>query len=197
MKKFLALGALLAAVALFAGPATALDDNRFGLYYDQAATIDEIDITANSQQVLYLVLINPVSDFGNVRLVGGFECLIVPASGDYLLGVTFPLEALNLNGRPDDLVVGYSQGLQVDSNGTTLATVSVLTLGNNPEGYHLQPATGASIPNSLVYLDMGGSEALLVDALPVSGSFEVPVFTFGDYSIEEDRKWGDVKSLYR
>jgi hypothetical protein len=196
MKKFLALGALLSAAVLLGGPATALDDNRFGLYYDRAATIDEIDIAANSQQFLYLVLINPVSDFGNVRLVGGFECAIVPASGDYLLGVTFPLQALNI-GDPDNMVVGYSHGLPVESSGTTLATVSVLTLGNNPEGYYLQPATGSSIPNSLVYLDAGGSEALLVDALPVSGSFDVPVFTFGDYSIEEDKKWGDVKSLYR
>ena len=115
------------------------------------------------------MLINPVSDFGNVRMVGGFECAIVPASGDYLLDVSFPLQALNL-GTPDDLVVGYSQGLPVESTGTTLATLSVLTLGNNPEGYYLQPASSASIPNSLVYMDMGGSQELLVDALPVSGS---------------------------
>ena len=103
MKKFLALGTLLAAATLAASPASALDDNRFGLFYDRAATIDEIDIAANSQQVLYLVLINPVSDFGNVQLVGGFECAIIPASGDFLLDVSFPLEAINLNGAADDL----------------------------------------------------------------------------------------------
>lgn len=196
MKKFLALEALLISAVLLAGPASALDDNRFGLFYDQAATIDEIDVAANSQQVLYLVLINPVSDFGNVRMVGGFECGIVPASGDYLLDVSFPLQAMNI-GTPEDMMVGFQQGLQVESSGTTLATLSVLTLGNNPEGYYLQPASIPSIPNSLVYLDFGGSEPLLVDALPVSGSFDRPVFTFGDYSVEEDKNWGGVKSLYR
>jgi len=167
------------------------------LFYDRAATIDEIDITANTQQVLYLVLINPVSDFGNVQLVGGFECAIVPASGDFLLDVSFPLQGFNLTGIPDDLVVAYAQGLPVESNGTTLATLSVLTMGNNPEGYYLQPASTSSIPNSLAYLDMGGPEVLLVDAAPISGSFDLPVFTFGDYSVEEDKMWGDVKSIYR
>ncbi len=198
MKTFLALVALLAVAVLTAGPAVALDDNRFGLYYDQAATIDEIDIAANSQQVLYLVLMNPVSDFGDVQLVGGFECAIVPATGDFLLGVTFPLDALNLNDSIDNLVVAYVQGLPVGSDsGTTLATVSVLTLGNNPEGYHLQPPSPASHPDKISYLDLGGSQALIVDALPVSGSHDRPVFTFGDYTVDENRKWGDVKSLYR
>jgi hypothetical protein len=196
MKNFIALLAFLAVGPLAAGVAASLDENRLGLYYDQAATIDEIDIAANSQQVLYLVLINPVSSSGNVTLVGGFECGILPAPGDYLLGATFPLEAINVGGTADDMVVGYSQGLPVVSGGgTTLATVSVLTMGNNPEGYYLQPAAGAVIPNSMVYLDLGGSE--VVNALPVSGSFDLPVFTFGDYSVEEGKNWGGVKSLYR
>ena len=134
---------------------------------------------------------------GNVQLVGGFECAIIPASGDFLLDVSFPLEAINLNGAADDLVVAYNQGLPVESSGTTLATLSVLTMGNNPEGYYLQPASGSSIPNSLTYLDMGGPEVILVDAEPISGSFDRPVFTFGDYSVEEDKRWGEVKSLYR
>jgi hypothetical protein len=198
MKTYLALLALLAMGPLPAGAAASLDENRFGLYYDQAATIDEIDIAANSQQVLYLVLINPVNGGGNVTHVGGFECAVRPASGDFLLGVTFPLDALNINGTPEDMVVAYNQGLPVTAGGgTTLATLSVLTLGNNPEGYYLEPATGASIPNSLVYLDMGGSRPQIVDALPVSGSFDLPVFTFGDYSVDEEKNWGGVKSLYR
>ncbi len=137
MKSFLALFVLLSVAASSAG--AVLDENRFGLFYDRAATIDEIDIEANSQQVLYLVLINPVSDQGNVQLVGGFECTVVPASGDFLLGVTFPIDAVNV-GSTDELIVGYQQGIPVGSgDGTTLATLSVLTMGNNPEGYFLLP----------------------------------------------------------
>lgn len=198
MKKFLVLSVLVSAVALCALATAAVDENRFGLFYDPAATIDEIDIAANSQQSLYLVLINPVSDFGAVQMVGGFECSIVPATGDYLLGVTFPLNAINITGTSDNLIVGYADPLPVQTGGgTTLATVSVLTMGNNPEGYFLQPASPSFVPNTMAYLDISSTEHLHVTSLPVSGSFERPVFTFGDYSVDENREWGDVKSLYR
>ena len=198
MKKFLALAVVLSAVVLAVGTASALDENRFGLYYDRAATIDEIDIAANSQQVLYLVLINPVSEFGSVYLVGGFECTVVPATGDILLGVTFPLNAINV-GSVDNLIVGYAnEGLPVESGGgTTMATFNILTMGNNPQGYFLLPASPSSHPNTMAYLDHGDSPGLIIDAMPVSGSFDRHVFTFGDYTVDEDRKWGDVKSLYR
>jgi len=198
MKTFLALAVLLTVSALSVDSASALRENLFGLYYDQAATIDEIEISPNSQQVLYLVVINPVSAYGGVQLIGGFECSILPASGDFLLGVTYPLNAININGAADNLMVGYAEGLPVASgNGTTLATLTVLTGGNNPEGYLLQPASPASYPNTMGYLDMGSSETLHVYANPTSGSFDQPVFTFGDYTVDENRKWGDVKSLYR
>ncbi len=198
MKTFLALAALLGVTALPADPASALSDNLFGLYYDQAATIDEIEITPNSQQVLYLVVINPVSDNGGVQMIGGFECSILPAAGDVLMGVAFPLLAVNVNGSYENLMVGYGQGLPVtSSNGTTLATLTVLTMGNNPEGYLLQPASPSSHPNKMAYLDLSSTEGLIVDASPISGSHDLPVFTFGDYTVEEDRIWGDVKSLYR
>ena len=49
----------------------------------------------------------------------------------------------------------------------------------------------------MAYLDLSSSEGLIVDVLPVSGSHDLPVFFFGDYTVEEDRKWGDVKSIYR
>ena len=198
MKKFLAFSVLVSAVALCAVAPAAVDENRFGLFYDQAATIDEIDIAANSQQYLYLVLINPVSDFGAVQMVGGFECSIIPATGDYLLGVTFPLNAINIAGSSDNLIVGYAEALPVQTGGgTTLATISVLTLGNNPEGYFLQPASPAFLPNTMAFLDISSSDRLHVTSLPVSGSFERPVFTFGDYTVDENRQWGGVKSLYR
>jgi hypothetical protein len=197
MRKCLALSVLLT-MAVFASGAAAVDENRFGLYYDQAATIHEVDISANSQQALYLVLLNPVSDLGSVQMVGGFECSIVPASGDFLLGVTFHLDAINAYGAVDNLMVGYAQGLAVNSGGgTTLATLSVLTMGNNPEGYRLQPASPSSYPNTMAYLDLGSDVGLIVTATPVSGSHDRPVFTFGDYTVDENRHWGDVKLLYR
>ena len=198
MKTFLALAALLAVSTVPADSVSALSENLFGLYYDQAATIDEIEISPNSQHVLYLVVINPVSANGGVQMIGGFECSILPSTGDFLLGVAFPLDAINIYGSADNMMVGYTQGLQVASgNGTTLATVTVLTMGNNPEGYYLQPASPSSHPNKMAYLDLSSSEGLIVDVLPVSGSNDLPVFFFGDYTVEEDRKWGDVKSIYR
>jgi len=198
MKHFLALFVLICAMATAFGAPAAVDENRFGLFYDQAATIDEIDIAANSQHTLYLVLLNPVSSYGAVQMVGGFECSIVPATGDYLMGVTFPRNAINAYGSADNLMVGFASAMPVQSGGgTTLASISVLSLGNNPEGYYLQPASPASIPNTMAFLDMSSSETLAVSALPISGSYDQPVFTFGDYTVDENREWGDVKALYR
>lgn len=198
MKHFLAFLVLISVLAVAGGAQAVLDENRLGLYYDQAASIDEIDIAANSQQYLYLVLINPVSDLGAVQSVGGFECSIVPATGDYLLGVSFPVQAINVGGSLENIVVGYASALPVASaDGTVLATVTVLTMGNNPEGYFLQPPDAPALPNKMAYIDMGIPEQLIVEAVPVSGSHDRPVFTFGDYTVEENRQWGDVKSLYR
>ncbi|MEN8006511.1 MAG: hypothetical protein ABFS42_05815 [Candidatus Krumholzibacteriota bacterium] len=198
MKTFLALAALLAVSAAPVDATAALSENLFGLFYDEAATVDEIEITPNSQQVLYLVVVNPVSANGNVQMIGGFECSVLPATGDYLLAVAFPTTAINAFGSPDNLMVGFAQAMPVTSgSGVTLATLTVLTMGNNPEGYFLQPASPPSIPNTMAYLDMSSAETLAVNAMPVSGSFDQPVFTFGDYTVEEDRMWGDVKSLYR
>ena len=65
----------------------AADPNTLGLFYDATGTVDQVSIGANTMQVLYLVLMNPVNDDyeGSTRDVGyvsGFECGLVPPSGD-------------------------------------------------------------------------------------------------------------------
>lgn len=198
MKKILVLMAVVCVLASTGGAAAALEENQLGLFYDQAATIDEVDIAANSQQYLYLVLINPVSDLGTVQGVGGVECSIVPAMGDYLLGISFPVSSVNIGSSLEEIQVGFSSALPVVSpEGTVLATLSVFTMGNNPEGYFLRPPSIPALPNKMAYLDMAEEFGLPVEAVPVSGSHDRPVFTFGDYTIEENRQWGNVKSLYR
>jgi len=95
-------------------------------------------------------------------------------------------------------VVGYGSGVPVDSNQMiTLATLQVLTMGNNAEGYRLSPANYASLPNSMAYVDSQDPDNNLVDMAPVSGSHDRPVFTFGDFTVEEQQSWDSVKSLYR
>ncbi|MCB1182470.1 hypothetical protein KDM41_03480 [bacterium] len=178
-------------------------DNQLGLFYDDAASVDEIEVAPNSVHNLYLVLINPVntefdgSSTRDVSYVWGFECAIEAPSGDALLGVAFPTDAINL-GTADNIVAGYAAAIAVSAGRTaTLATFNVLTAGNNPEGYRLSPASPASHANTMAYVDYEDPDDPIVDMGPVSGSYDRPVFTFGDYTIERHLEWGGVKSLFR
>ncbi|MDX2472149.1 MAG: hypothetical protein QNL91_00415 [Candidatus Krumholzibacteria bacterium] len=179
------------------------DDNRLGLFYDASASVNEVEIAPNSTHMLYLILLDPVNDSfddggsRDVEFVSGFECAIEPPNGDMLLTVTFPIPAINLGGT-DNIVAGYVSAVPVSSGrAATLATFSVLTMGNSPVGYKLVPASPASHPNTMAYVDYEDSGDKLVDMAPASGSHDLPVFTFGDYTGEQNAKWGAVKSLYR
>jgi len=191
--------------------AWAFDDNLIGLFYDTDASIHEVEVSANSTHLLYLVLLNPVNedyDGGSVRdveYVSGFECAILHPSGDVLLGMTFPTEGLNL-GTPENIVAGFATAVPVTSQRVAvLATLSVLTMGDNPEGYRLVPTEAPSHPNTMAYVDSEDPDGEvpdpevdnIVDMMPTSGSFDRPVFTFGDYTVDETAKWGEVKALYR
>ena len=203
MTKFLARAALTAAVLIPPAAVTASDPNLLGLFYDTGATVNELPIDANSQHDLYLVLLNPVNDgFGGggtraVKFVSGFECGIVPPAGDFLLGVDFPLPAINV-GSLDNLLVGFGGGLPVGrSRATTLATVHVLSTGNNRAGYKLSLASPPSLAGSMAYLDAEDTGDNLVGMMPVSGAFDRPVFWFGNWHTKEQALWGEVKSLFR
>jgi hypothetical protein len=203
MTKFLARAALLAAVLILPAAAAAHDPNLLGLFYDAGATVDELPIDPYTQHDLYLVLLNPVNDgFGNgglrdVKFVSGFECGIVPPSGDYLLGVDFPLPAINV-GSADNLLVGFGNALPVGrSRAATLATVHVLSIGNNRAGYRLSLASPPSLAGSMAYLDAEDTVDKLVGMMPVSGAFDRPVFWFGNWHVKEQALWGEVKSLFR
>ncbi len=191
------------AAALPAGATLALDDNVLGLYYDADASIHEVEVAPNSTHSLYLVLLNPVNedfDGGGIRdveYVSGFECAIEHPSGDMLLGMTFPTQGLNL-GTPENIVAGFATAVPVSSQrAAMLATLTVLTMGNNPEGYRLVPTAAATHANTMAYVDSDDPDDNIVDMAPVSGSFDRPVFTFGDYTVDRVAKWGEVKSLYR
>lgn len=196
---------LCALLAVAGRPASCRADltNALGLYYDAEATINEIAIGANSQHVLYLVLHNPVNgEFdGNstreVRQVAGFECGIRPPTGDFVLGVDFPLTAVNV-GSTSNLIVGFAGAVPVGSaRAATLATVRVLSFGDNRDGYLLATASPASIPGMMAYVDAEDTGDDLVGMLPASGDFARPVFWFGNWHVRESAQWGAVKSLYR
>ncbi len=185
------------------GSGIAQQENLLGLFYDQSASIDEYEISGTGTHSLYLVLMQPVNndyDGGSIQsvsMVGGFECLVTPASGDVLLSAVYPLSALNV-GDMTNQVVGFGSGVPVDSNQmVTLATFQVLSMGNNQEGYRLSPTSSPSIPNAMAYLDFGDPDDNLVDMAPASGSYDRPVFTFGDFTIDEQQTWDTVKSLYK
>jgi hypothetical protein len=204
-RRFAAALSLLVAAVLLQRPAPgrAAETNTLGIFYDREATIDEISIGANSQHVLYLVLMNPVNDaYGgssirDVRQVSGFECGIDPPTGDFLLGVEFPLAAVNV-GSPSNLIVGFAGAVPVGSSrAAMLATLRVLSFGDNREGYQLALASPPSIPGMMAYVDAEDTGDDLVGMMPASGAFDRPVFWFGNWHVRENAQWGAVKSLYR
>jgi hypothetical protein len=197
------LAGWIAALLAAPRPVAASDPNQLGLFYDQSATVNEIAIDPNTQQALYLVLLNPVNDdYGggssrNVAYVGGFECGVLPAGSDILLSVDFPLAAINV-GSSANLIVGYASALPVGSgHAATLATLHVFSFGNNRAGYRLSPASPPSLSGSMAYLDAEDQTDNLVAMMPASGTFEQPVFWFGDWHVRESARWGEVKSLFR
>ena len=194
---FLILLISLVAVAAWA------DDNQVGLFYDSDAVIAEIEVTPNSTHSLYLVLLNPVNDSyedggsRDVDFVGGFECAVEIPTGDILLDLTLAVPGVNVGGT-DDIRAGFGTPVPVSGErAATLATFSVLTMGNNPEGYRLTPYSTPSRANAMAYVDNEDTGDMIVKMVPVSGAFERPVFTFGDYTIDENAKWGEVKALFR
>lgn len=202
MRSALAFSLLLAALLRTSSSAATADPNSVGLFYDTAATIEEVSIEPSTMHVLYLVLLNPVNDdfeggTRDVGLVSGFECGLQPPSGDFVLGVDFPQPAVNV-GSTSNLIVGYATAVPVDGSRTaTLASVRVLSFGNNREGYRLALASPPSLPGTLAYVDGEESGDNLVAMMPVSGSFDRAVFCFGDWKLREQAQWGEVKSLFR
>lgn len=190
---FLLLLIFLAAISSWAA------DNQVGLFYDSDAEINEIEVTPNSTHSLYLVLLDPVNesfDGGgsrDVEFVGGFECAVEAPTGDILLDLTLAVAGTNV-GSTDDIRAGFGTPVPVSSDrAATLATFSVLTMGNSPEGYRLTPF---SLGTVMAYVD-NEDMSELIEMQPVSGAFDRPVFTFGDYTIDENAKWGEVKALFR
>ncbi len=178
------------------------EPNQLGLFYDAAGTVDQVSIGANTMQVLYLVLLNPVNDdyqggTRDVGYVGGFECGLVPPTGDLVLGVDFPAVAVNV-GSTSNLIVGYGAAVPVGSGrAATLASVRVLSYGNNRDGYRLALASPPSLAGSLAYVDAEEPGANLVAMMPVSGAFDRAVFAFGDWKLREQAPWGEIKILFR
>jgi len=188
---------------LLCGPVSAADENTLGIFYDASASIDEISVNPGSQHTVYLVLLEPVNDsfdgggLRTVDFVGGFECGILPPAGDYVLAVDFPLPTINI-GDASTIQAGYASGLPVSSDGyVTLASLTVLTQGDNPAGYHLSPVGTASVPGYMAYLDFEDPDDGIVTMLPVGGTFTNSVFRFGNWRVDEDATWDEVKSLYR
>lgn len=203
LSRLLLPGLLLAAAAFAPATGRAYDPNLLGLFHDTDATVDQVETSPNAQHALYLVLLNPVNDgYGgagtrDVGYVSGFECGIEPPTGDFLLSVEFPVAAVNV-GSTDNLVVGFASAVPVGSGRTaTLATLRVLTLGNNRAGYLLSPAAPQSLAGTMAYVDAEDTDDNLVAMMPVSGSFDRAVFWFGNWNIRQTAPWGAVKSLFR
>ena len=98
----------------------------------------------------------------------------------------------------DNLIVGFGGAVPVGgAHEAVLASLHVLSFGNDRAGYKLNPASPSSLTGAMAYLDAEDTTDNLVGMMPVSGAFERSVFWFGNWHTREQALWGDVKGLFR
>ncbi len=150
-----------------------------------------------------------------VAFVNGFECKLGLSPTLQLVGVRYPVPAINV-GTGNSLVVGYSEPIPVASadEGTILALIDyvyvgdsgvatagelpVLALSPGPcDGaiayMGLAPADRPSIAGAVAYLDAEDSDDPIVVAITTDAGFYVLPTSVPNTS----SSWGGVKSLYR
>lgn len=161
--------------------------------------------------------VNPGFDGGGsqpVNWINGFECRFVAEGDVTLLGLHFPVDAIDA-GTNGNTVVGFAEPVPVVGGTALLATLEMFlhTPGSEPADLKRSPlpcdgATGfvymlptrptSSIEGVMAYLDADDPDDPLVAAYNAWGFPEglalllevVPVAT-------EQQTWGTIKTLYR
>jgi len=179
-----------------------------------------LDAYANTTASYDLHLINPTNpSFDNggaqaVTHIGGFECRIVPREGVVVLGVDFPVPAIDV-GSDQGMIVGYGQPVPVGAYGfAVLATVHVFFTNNVSfdlpissnwpcyidynTGMGIMEAYPASISGSVAFVDADDPDIdplAPADFNPVS---DVNIRMFQDPAVPtENGPWGQIKAMYR
>lgn len=178
---------------------------------------DETDLTTFSATVLpgmtilHLILINPYFNTDAapfephttpVSFISYFDGRIEVPSTYFVLGFTFPQEALNIGILPD-FSAYFLEPLLVLDGRIRLATIALAGPGTDDIEIYLKPANDIpEIPGHMAARGAaqdGNMYAFIM--YPISGDHDSPVFIFnptGDGPVNaEPVSWSRVKTLYR
>ena len=202
MKRFFVTFALMMLVAGFAVAQDFDGINEIGLYTTPTPADADDAMTASISGLVpvYLVINNPYNTARSQPIVsmGGYECtLVLPGAWGIFGDVTTPPNTVNLSdaGYPEFFVAGT---FPVNPTGfTTLASFSLANFASEAGHVFMSPVAAPSIAGTIAITDADFDFELL-EAFPISGGLDVPVFGFGLSVVDnEDVSWGGVKSLYQ
>lgn len=206
MKMLLTLLAALT-LALGAGFGSAQEANRFGLFYDEEATVYDQEVSPYTTHTIYLALLNPYNTPEGlaVESVHGYEIGLTVEGPGVVYPPTWSVPALNV-GEWDNQIVGFGEGVPVSGPVVILAWMDVLynTGGDEPLTISLEQASPCSVEGygSFLAAPHEGPSTGLVPVTSVAGALGEPVVGF-NCAVEIDpnrtRDWTmeDIKAMYR
>jgi hypothetical protein len=202
MKKLLLSVFALAALSLLAPSTGFAYENQVGFY----TGLDNIDPNLTDYNVgvpyfIYVMLHEPVNNDGaTVGNLGGFEFITVLPADSFVLGVTYPVSALNVGVAPGEYIVGYSVPSPVAASGPTLlATFQVLSATTADQFFYVTPTNNPGIADNIAYLDKDADQIVAMHN-SVGGNIADPIFVINptELLVSVDVVSLDaVKALYR
>lgn len=205
MKK---LVVLLAVAGLTAGTAMAqIPDpgpNSFGLYFDEGPCYQENVAVDTGSYAVHMVIAGATTP-----TVGGFEIQFDwTAATGVVTGTTWPVPAIDVDGRPEGVAVGFGTPIEVgnECGMTYIGDLNIITFATGFEIY-AGPNDTPSVPGHAVYVN-GDDPSEVIElvfatdengmftdengwlTIPLAGIPEAPVAT-------EDASWTQVKGMFR
>ncbi len=169
-------------------PAVATAADQVGVFFDQAAEQNCIQVEQTETLEAYLFLLEPTSSS-----VIGWECTL-EIDNAFLLEVVLAGQAINV-GSGDDFVVGLANPLPASAT-LQLARLSVMVVAGNQAGFFIHPSTFPSLPGTPVYAD-GSDPTLLIPMTPKTiGSNSLVAGINLPNCIPDQATWGRVKVIY-
>ncbi len=184
------------AAAGAAGALSSNDDNVIGIYFDEQASVNAVDLTPGQSTVAYLAVTN-----AETATIAGWECAL-HFEDESLFSVSVDLngEQLNVLQWPE-FAVGAREPISVQTV-TVLASMSIMMAVQGEtfitiEGLHDYPSAESGLP---VYVD-GDDMTNLVEFFNVTGydaqGTPHPCAGINKEFGSEIQTWGSVKSLFR
>ncbi len=188
MKLHRAMLALMATALLTVVAGLAVAEDEIGIFFDQVATENCIDIGQSTTTLdAYLLLLEPTTS------VFGWECS-VEVENAFVLEVDLAGQAVNV-GSGDEYVVGLSSPLPANT-AVQLARMSVMVVTGDQAGFYIFPVTLSSLDGTPSYADGGNPEILLPMTPHTIGANSLVAGINLPNCIPTESTWGRVKTIY-